>query len=394
MLSQTNLDPNQKVEITQAKTGRKLKIGIIGTGGIAHAHMSAYKTFPNVEIVALADIVPGRAQSFAKEFGLENVNFYENDRALIDGEKDLDGVSICTYNCEHAKPAIYALEHGVNVLLEKPFTVTLDEAAEVMRAEKKSGKILTIGFQPRFDENMKMIKKIVESGELGRIYYIQTGGGRRRGIPANDSKTSFIRKDTAGIGALADIGCYSLDMVLNAIGYPKPLTVTGFKSDFFGKNPETYKYTCNDPQRLADEFGVDDFAGAFIRLEGGIILDFRIAWAMNINTPGDTIILGTEGGLRIPSTDCWNGTTGGPMTIYKNVAGQQTETVIPLVHDNNPLNLFDRKIRSFLDAVKTGGKAPVPSSQILYNQAIIDGIAKSYAAGKEVELNVPSFDEI
>ena len=241
---------------------------------------------------------------------------------------------------------------------------------------------------------MKMIKKIVESGELGRIYYIQTGGGRRRGIPANDNRTSFIRKDTAGIGALADIGCYSLDMVLNAIGYPKPLTVTGFKSDFFGRNPETYKYTCNDPQRLADMFGVDDFAGAFIRLEGGIILDFRIAWAMNINTPGDTIILGTEGGLRIPSTDCWNGTTGGPMTIYKNVAGQQTETVIPLVHDNNPLNLFDRKIRSFLDAVKTGGKAPVPSSQILYNQAIIDGIAKSYAAGKEVELNVPSFDEI
>lgn len=390
MLSQTNLDPNQKVEITQAKTGRKLKIGIIGTGGIAHAHMNAYKTFPNVEIVALADIVPGRAQSFAKEFGLENVNFYENDRALIDGEKDLDGVSICTYNCEHAKPAIYALEHGVNVLLEKPFTVTLDEAAEVMIAEKKSGKILTIGFQPRFDENMKMIKKIVESGELGRIYYIQTGGGRRRGIPANDSKTSFIRKDTAGIGALADIGCYSLDMVLNAIGYPKPLTVTGFKSDFFGKNPETYKYTCNDPQRLADEFGVDDFAGAFIRLEGGIILDFRIAWAMNINTPGDTIILGTEGGLRIPSTDCWNGSTGGPMTIYKNIAGEQTQTVVPLVRDDGSKGtLWQRKVGSFLDAVENGKPAPVPSSQIIINQAIIDGIVRSGEAGHEIEINIP-----
>ena len=390
MLSQTNLDPNQKVVITQAKTGRKLKIGIIGTGGIAHAHMNAYKTFQNVEIVALADIVPGRAQSFAKEFGLENVNFYENDRALIDGEKDLDGVSICTYNCEHAKPAIYALEHGVNVLLEKPFTVTLDEAAEVMRAEKKSGKILTIGFQPRFDENMKMIKKIVESGELGRIYYIQTGGGRRRGIPANDSKTSFIRKDTAGIGALADIGCYSLDMVLNAIGYPKPLTVTGFKSDFFGKNPETYKYTCNDPQRLADEFGVDDFAGAFIRLEGGIILDFRIAWAMNINTPGDTIILGTEGGLRIPSTDCWNGSTGGPMTIYKNIAGEQTQTVVPLVRDDGSKGtLWQRKVGSFLDAVENGKPAPVPSSQIIINQAIIDGIVRSGEAGHEIEINIP-----
>ena len=95
------------------------------------------------------------------------------------------------------------------------------------------------------------------------------GGGRRRGIPVGDgSKTSFIEKDTAGIGALADIGCYSLDMVLNAIGYPKPLTVSGFKTDYFGKNPKTF---CDkiDPQHLADVFGVDDFAGAFVRLEGG-----------------------------------------------------------------------------------------------------------------------------
>ena len=383
MLSQTNLDPNQKVEITQAKTGRKLKIGIIGTGGIAHAHMNAYKTFPNVEIVALADIVPGRAQSFAKEFGLENVNFYENDRALIDGEKDLDGVSICTYNCEHAKPAIYALEHGVNVLLEKPFTVTLDEAAEVMRAEKKSGKILTIGFQPRFDENMKMIKKIVESGELGRIYYIQTGGGRRRGIPVPFG-TSFIENETAGIGAVGDIGCYSLDMVLNAVGYPKPLTVTGVRGAYFGNKPEYYR---KHPE-YASKFGVDDFAAAFIRLEGGITLDFRIAWAMNMDTPGDTLLFGTRAGLRIPSTECWNGTVGGPMKVYMQFGGMETNLEIPII-ESEGLDLFDCKIRSFLDAAKNGGEAPVPSSQILYNQAIIDGIVRSSELGHEIEIIIP-----
>ena len=103
-----------------------------------------------------------------------------------------------------------------------------------MRAEKKSGKVLSIGFQPRLDENMQMIKKIVESGELGEIYYIQTGGGRRRGIP----NSTFIEKKTAGIGALGDIGCYSLDMVLNAIGYPKPLTVTGYTSNYLRHEPK------------------------------------------------------------------------------------------------------------------------------------------------------------
>ena len=54
-----------------------------------------------------------------------------------------------------------------------------------MKAEKKIGKVLSIGFQPRFDGNMQMIKKVVESGALGEVYYIQTGGGRRRGIPGS-----------------------------------------------------------------------------------------------------------------------------------------------------------------------------------------------------------------
>ena len=262
--------------------------------------------------------------------------------------------------------------------------MTLDEAIEVMKAEKASGKVLSIGFQPRLDPNMQMIKKIVESGELGKVYYIQTGGGRRRGIPTPFG-TSFIEDATAGLGALADIGCYSLDMVLNAIGYPKPLSVTGYKSDFFGKDPTTYP----DHPEYAEKFGVDDFAAAFIRLEGGVILDFRIAWAMNINTPGDTILLGTKGGLRIPSTDCWNGSVGGPMKIYKTIGGVDYEIEVPIFNDGGP-SLFDRKIRSVLDAVKTGGKAPVPSSQIVYNQAILDGIARSAKAGHEVEIEIPT----
>ena len=301
---------------------------------------------------------------------------------IDDKSLNLDAVSVCTYNCQHAPCTIYALENGINVLLEKPMCVTTEEAVEICRAEKKSGKILSIGFQPRFDENMKMLKRIVESGVLGKIYYIQTGGGRRRGIPTPFG-TTFIEKETGGIGALGDIGCYSLDMVLNAIGYPKPLTVTGYKSDFFGKNPESYP---GHPE-YAEKFGVDDFAAAFIRLEGGVILDFRIAWAMNLDTPGDTILMGTEGGLRIPSTECWNGSIGGPMTIYHEVGGAQVETKIPVMNTNG--NVFDMKIRSFLDAIKTGGTAPIPSSQILYNQAIIDGIAKSAELGREVTIEIP-----
>ncbi|MBP3696252.1 MAG: Gfo/Idh/MocA family oxidoreductase, partial [Clostridia bacterium] len=261
---------------------KKVKVGIIGTGWIAEAHVKAYQKCPDVEIVALADLVPGKAEAFCETYNVgENVKFYPSHKELVDAG-ECDAVSVCTYNATHAECTIYALEHGMSVLLEKPMCVTLDEAVAICKAEKASKGVLSIGFQPRFDENMKMLKKVVQSGELGKIYYIQTGGGRRRGIPTPFG-TSFIQKDTAGIGALGDIGCYSLDMVLNSIGYPKPLTVSGYKSDFFGKSPD-YEHH--------DVFGVDDFAAAFVRLEGGIILDFRIAWAMNLDTPGDTIIMG------------------------------------------------------------------------------------------------------
>ena len=373
---------------TKVDTAKKLRIGIIGCGWIADSHMKAYLNQPDVEIVAGADLVPGKAAKFFEKHGVEGVKTeYASHKEMLDDESlALDAVSICTYNRQHAEPAIYALKKGVNVLLEKPFTVTLDEAVEVMKAEKESGKVLSIGFQPRLDANMQMIKKICQSGELGEIYYIQTGGGRRRGIPTPFG-TTFIEDKTAGLGALGDIGCYSLDMVLNAIGYPKPLTVSGYKSNFFGKCPTYSGYRADKRAEYAELFGVDDFAAAFVRLEGGIVLDFRIAWAMNMDTPGDTIILGTKGGLRIPSTECWNGSVGGPMKIYHEVCGQQVETEIPIIKMKE--GLFDLKIRTFLDAVKNGTPAPVPSSQILYNQAIIDGIAKSAECGREVEIVIP-----
>ena len=360
---------------------RKLKVAIIGTGWIADAHINKYKEMSDVEVVALADLVPGKAEKFAEKWDITGARCYLSHKELLDAETELDAVSICTYNRTHAECTIYALNKGVNVLCEKPMSVTLEEALEMRRAEKKSGKILSIGFQPRMDSNMKKIKEIVESGVLGDIYYIQTGGGRRRGIPTPFG-TTFIEDKTAGIGAMGDIGCYSLDMVLNAIGYPKPLTVSGYKSDFFGKDPKSYPW---HPE-YAEVFGVEDFAVGFIRLEGGIILDFRIAWAMNLDTPGDTIIMGKKGSLRIPSTECWNGSVGGPMRIYSEMAGSQVCTEIPIIQSPD---LFYEKIRSFLDAVITGGKAPVPSEQIIINQAIIDGIIKSAELGKEIEVDIP-----
>lgn len=360
---------------------KKTRVGIIGTGGIAHSHVRAYLQMDDVEIVAGADIIPGKAQKFMDEFELSEATTFESAKEMLETVQ-LDAVSVCTYNSTHAECAIAALESGCHVLLEKPMTVTLQDAKKIREAEKKAGKIVTVGFQPRYDGRMRKIKEIVQSGALGEIYYVQTGGGRRRGIPGG----TFIEKDLAGVGALADIGCYSLDMVLNALGYPKPLTVSAVSFDHFGKNP---KYNSEED---AKRFSVDDFCGAFIRLENGIALDFRMSWAMHMDTTGNTIFLGTEAGLKVEPANpellwggAWDGSCG-PVTLFHDRFGEPTHTPIPL-HDLGEDRFF-LKCRSFVDAVQQGLPAPVPTSEIIYNQAIIDGIIRSSESGHEVEIDL------
>lgn len=359
---------------------KTIRIGIIGSGGIARAHVHGYKTMPEeVEIVAVADVVPGRAAKFIEEEQLHGAQAFEDHVKLL--ELDLDGVSICTPNVAHHRTSVDALLAGKNVLVEKPMAVTLEQAIDMVQAQKKSGKILTIGFQPRYDPNMKTVQQIVQSGQLGKVYYVETGGGRRRGMPGG----TFIRKDLAGAGAMADIGCYSLDMALNALGYPKPLTVSASTSNYLGTNPRIH------PE--ADRFEVEDFGVAMIRLEGDIILNFKISWAMHMDTLGATMFLGSEGGLKVtphgtgPWSGVWDGRVGS-MTLYHDLMGHLTESPIP-VHGHN-IHLFNEKVRDFVAAIRTGGPAPIPGDQILYNQAIIDGIIRSSEQKREIVIEIPN----
>ena len=109
---------NQKVEQV-IDTNRKLRVGIIGCGWIADAHIDSYKRMPDVELVAGCDLIPGKAAAFFKRNGVEGVKTdYASHKEMLDDESlQLDAVSICTYNRQHAAPAIYALSKGVNVLL-------------------------------------------------------------------------------------------------------------------------------------------------------------------------------------------------------------------------------------------------------------------------------------
>ncbi len=358
---------------------RKTRIGIIGSGGIAGAHARSYKNMDDVEVVAVADVIPGKAAEFIEKLELTGAKPFDDHRQLL--ELDLDGVSICTPNVAHHRTTIDSLKAGKHVLVEKPMAVTLEQAIEMVQVEKQSGKILTIGFQPRYDPNMQELKRIVQSGILGNVYYVQTGGGRRRGMPGG----TFISKELAGAGALADIGCYSLDMALNALGYPKPLTVSAYASNHFGTNPKYH------PQ--ADKFEVEDFGVALIRLEGGKVLNFKISWAMHMDSLGPTLFLGTDAGLKVlpagsgPWSGVWDGGIGS-MTLFHDIDGHHTES--PLTVRQHNVNIFYEKVRDFVRAIQEGAPAPIPTDQILINQAIIDGILRSAELGREVEISIPN----
>ncbi|HEX6972436.1 MAG TPA: Gfo/Idh/MocA family oxidoreductase [Limnochordia bacterium] len=359
---------------------KSVRIGIIGSGGIAHAHARAYKEMPDVEIAAVADVIPGKAQAFIDEMGLADATSFDDHRRLL--ELDLDGVSVCTPNVAHHQTSVDALAAGKHVLVEKPMAVTLEQAIDMARAAKRAGKILTIGFQPRYDPNMQMIKQIVQSGQLGTVYYVETGGGRRRGMPGG----TFIKKELAGAGAMADIGCYSLDLALNALGYPKPLTVSAYTSNFFGTSPRYARGW------KPEDFEVEDFGAALIRLEGGTVLYFKIAWAMHMDTLGATFFLGTDAGLKVtpagsgPWSGVWDGGVGS-VTLYHDVLGHHTESPIPVQRHNR--HIFYEKVRDFVVAIQEGRPAPIPGEQIVRNQAIIDGVLRSAATGREVEIHIP-----
>jgi len=362
--------------------GKKLRIGFIGTGGIAGAHMKAYEQFEDVEIVGGADIVPGKAREFLDKWNLPKAAAFDNALDLIKNV-EMDGVTICTYNTTHAVCAIAALEAGLHVQCEKPMSFTIQEAADMVKASKKANKMLTIGFQPRYDYMRKKVDDIIASGALGKVYYIQSGGGRRRGIPAG----TFVVKEKAGYGCLGDIGCYSIDECLHAVKYPKPLTVSAISTNYFGKNKKYWP----DP----DHFDVDDFSVALVRMENDMTYMFKQSWAMHVDSLGDTLWLGTEGGIKILNTQS---ATNKPSRVmyYTDVNGMHIDSEVLPSHPFNAYeapkytDVFVMKVRDYCDAIIEGRPAPIPGEEILYNQAICDGIYRSANLGREVEIIIPS----
>jgi predicted dehydrogenase len=171
-------------------------------------------------------------------------------------------------------------------LVEKPMAATLEDAVAMTQAAHETDKILMVALKARYSDTRIAAQAIADSGALGDIYYSECVAARRCGIPGG----SFIRKDLAGIGTVADIGVYSLDAALCILGHPKPVAVSGIANNILGTKyckPVMGSWQW-DPELLE----VEDFGVASVRFGNGALMTFKTSWIMHMDSLGGTFFLG------------------------------------------------------------------------------------------------------
>ncbi|MFS0714932.1 Gfo/Idh/MocA family oxidoreductase [Microbacterium sp. 2P01SA-2] len=199
------------------------RIGIIGTGGIASAHIGGYLAFPEeCEIVALGDVMPGKAAQKAAEFGLTAAIGYDDPLRMI-AEAELDLVSIATPPSTHAALAIAALEAGVNVLVEKPMAPSLEECDAMLAAQERSGKVLSVVAQNRFRDDLAILKAVVDSGLLGSISSVRVDSAWWRGLSYYDLWWRGTWEKEGG-GSTLNHAIHHIDLLLWLLGRPTEIT--------------------------------------------------------------------------------------------------------------------------------------------------------------------------
>jgi predicted dehydrogenase len=358
---------------------RTVKLGLIGSGGIAQAHCRAIADVEGVEVIAASDIVQENLVRTAERWGIAHTFADYNEMLQMD---ELDGVIVCTPTAVHAPPTIAALKARKHVLCEKPMEATLDAAAEMVRTAHEMDKILMVALKLRYSPQVIVAKRIVDEGTLGDIYYAECVADRRRGNPGG----SFIKKATAGFGAAADIGVYALDTALYLMGHPKPVSVAAITSNYVSLHSEP---VIGQWGRNIDQTEVEDFASAWVRFENGARLVFKTSWCMHMDSLGGTFFLGTKAGLRIGVGEVRGPEEG--VTVYRDQFGALTNISVENVRSVEGIELFRRENAAFADAVRESKPAPIDPDGMLLTNVIIQGVIDSAAAGgREVEVTIPA----
>ncbi|MFC6177704.1 Gfo/Idh/MocA family protein [Companilactobacillus huachuanensis] len=366
---------------------KKLRIGIIGCGGIAHQkHFPALSHYKDqVELVAFCDIIPECAEESAKNFGDPGAKVYTDYHELLKDDS-IDIVNVLTPNVAHAPITIAAFEAGKNVFCEKPMSDKPEMAKKMIEAWKKSGKKFTIGYQNRFRPEVQALHKACENGELGDIYFAKAHALRRRAVP---TWGVFPDKSKQGGGPLIDIGTHALDITLWCMNNYKPVSIDGSVFEKLGHMQEATEGNMFGPWD-PKTFEVEDSAFGFIKMENGATIYLESSWALNVRDSKEaaTTLCGTKAGAEILS----------------GMSYQQDQLIFNRAHNgllseeklspSGNIDYFDGgnnkpeviEAGQWLDAVANDGEPLVKPEQAYKVTQILNAIYKAAATGELVKI--------
>ena len=365
----------------------KLKIGIIGCGGIANN-----KHFPSLqsqsdkcEMVAFCDLIEERAITACEKYGAEGAKCYTDYRELL-ADPAIDVVHVLTPNVAHCPITVDAFAAGKHVLCEKPMAHNTEDAQKMIDAWKKSGKKFTIGYQNRFREEVQNLHAACEKGELGEIYYGKAHAVRRRAVP---TWGVFPNKALQGGGPLIDIGTHALDITLWCMNNYEPVSVSGSVYYKLGSMPEAVEGNLFGPWD-PETFEVEDSAMGFIKMKDGSTISLEASWALNIldSREASTTLCGTLAGAEVHSGMSYKDNE----LIYNRGRNGQLmqETISPV----GQVAYFGgggsaegvAEAKQWLEAIINDTEPVVKPEQAFTVTRILEAIYQSAETGKEVYL--------
>lgn len=344
----------------------KLKMGIIGAGGIAQKrHIPAFQTLQDkVVLYAIQDIDEMKARDVARQHHIEKVfTNYEDMFA------EVDAVTIATPNKFHAEISIAALQAGVHVLCEKPMAITTEECKAITNAAELSGKVLSIAYHYRFMKEAQAAKKMIQAGEIGEPYVARVQAIRRRKVPGWGVFTS---KELQGGGSVIDYGCHLLDLALWLMDDPEPIEIVGSTYNYVSKGVDQVNLWGNFD---ASVFEVDDHATAYIKFANGASLLFETSWAANIREEATVLSLsGTQGGLDVF-----------PLILNQAKHGMLLNSEAVWMPGKDTPDL--QQAENFIDSCLGFAEPLVKPSEAMKVSKIIEAIYHSSASGKVMSIN-------
>jgi predicted dehydrogenase len=348
-----------------------IRFGIIGVGRIAvEAHIPCLRE-AGAELVALADVAPGRAARFAAQFGVPHA--YEDYHEML-ARPDIDAVAVASPTCAHEENATAALQAGKHVYMEKPPAMNEAQITRVVAAGRKAGKLLMVGSQSVYQFSTQMLKRCIEAGDMGEIYLVKATAAGRRDNPHG----WYRRKSVAGGDAAIDGMSHVLDRVLYLLGAPRPVSVTARTYLKFAAYTPRTTYMDMD---FADGRSKDtplsdceDLAVAFIQFENGCTLMVDNARASNAPQPGNMWFYGTKAGASM-----------NPFTIYGETADGVLTNTTPVVPNEPPGHT--QMFRHLLECIRDGKETRSPGERAIVLMRIVDAIYTSQElGGREVIL--------